>query len=111
MKNEKETRRKVVKSSLKAATASVILAGSLLSSNDSAAAHADGPNGIRERVKAVKAQLEEKLARTNAKLSYSETELTQWGNWGNWGNWNNWVNWNNWNNWRNWGNWGNWRNR
>jgi hypothetical protein len=112
-KKDKKVIGKAHKSSLKAAAASAILAGNLLFSAPSSASATEKRVGtIRERVKAVRTILQEKLAADAAsKLSYSEIELTQWGNWGNWGNWNNWVNWNNWNNWRNWGNWGNWGNR
>jgi hypothetical protein len=110
-KNDKKEGSKKLKSSLKAASASALLAGALLvSSPGSAAGDGDRAATIRERVKTVKAQLQKKVAgetSANPKLSYSETELAQWGNWGNWANWNNWRNWNNWNNWANWGNWHN----
>lgn len=111
-KKVKKRSRKNLKSSLKAATASAVLAGSLLVSTPSTAAARvnERAGSIQERVNAVRTLLELKLAADDSaasKLSYSEMELTQWGNWGNWGNWNNWKNWNNWNNWGNWANWGN----
>ena len=116
-KKDKKVGGKAQNSSLKAVAASAILAGSLLVTPPASAGAADNTRTgtIRERVKAVKTLLKEKLADADAasKLSYSELELSQWGNWGNWGNWvnwNDWRNWNNWNNWQNWGNWGNWRN-
>lgn len=117
MKDKKKNgKRKALKATVKAATTSAVLAGSLLLSTPltAGASEVNGRvGGILERVKTVRTLLQEKLgADTGAgKLSYSEMELAQWGNWGNWGNWNNWRNWNNWNNWRNWGNWGNWGNR
>lgn len=113
MKEKKDKKRtgKSTNSSLKAATASAILAGSfLVGAAPVNATDTKRVGTIRERVRAARTVLQEKLAADDSafsKLSYSEIELTQWGNWGNWGNWNNWRNWNNWNNWANWGNWGN----
>ncbi|HWW75712.1 MAG TPA: hypothetical protein VNZ44_09965 [Pyrinomonadaceae bacterium] len=101
---------------LKALARAAALAGGLLVSAHLGARPADAApkeRSIKDRVGAVRAALKEKLADgadSASKLSYSETELAQWGNWGNWGNWNNWNNWRNWANWANWGNWGNWRN-
>jgi hypothetical protein len=108
MKNHKK---KKSKAAIKKIIATTVLAGSLLIPTPSAAnSEAKRDETIQHRVKAVKEALVKKLADNQSddgKLSYSETELTQWGNWNNWGNWGNWQNWNNWNNWANWGNWRN----
>lgn len=104
---------KTVESSLKKAINALLLAAGLLVSSPSAAkSSAPRKQGgdIEQRVKSVRAALQKKLADSQDngnKLSYSEMEMTQWGNWGNWNNWNNWRNWGNWNNWNNWGNWRN----
>jgi hypothetical protein len=107
---------KRMKSSIKALTRVIVLAGALLlpSSPALAAGVSSTPKkSIRGRVELVRKTLNHKVANDQipvSKLSFSERAVAQWGNWGNWGNWNNWVNWNNWNNWRNWANWGNWGN-
>jgi hypothetical protein len=107
---------KRMKSSIKALTRVIVLAGVLLlpSSPALAAGVSSTPKkSIRGRVELVRKTLNHKVANDQipvSKLSFSERAVAQWGNWGNWGNWNNWVNWNNWNNWRNWANWGNWGN-
>lgn len=112
-KKSSKKKKKSLKSSLKGLTTAALLAGGILISTPSTVkaedSQAEVPS-IQSRVKMVREALQKKLAaseQTDDKLSYSEKELTQWGNWGNWGNWNNWRNWGNWNNWKNWGNWGN----
>ena len=112
MKEKKDKtgkKKKTLKSSLKAVTTAALLAGGFLTATPSPAEAKTKAGNIQERVRMVRSALQQKLDADQAdnKLSYSEIELTQWGNWPNWGNWANWQNWNNWNNWRNWGNWGN----
>jgi hypothetical protein len=105
-----------LKSSLKALTRVLVLAGTLLLPNFSvqpARAATPEPKSVRDRASLVRATLKQKVAGGQVKasdFSFAERSLVQWGNWGNWGNWNNWLNWNNWNNWKNWANWGNWAN-
>ena len=91
--------------------ATFLTGGLLLSQPVTQASESPKPqDSIRDRVELVRKALKQKVASNQISpnsLSFSEKELTQWGNWGNWGNWANWNNWNNWRNWANWGNWGN----
>jgi hypothetical protein len=108
---EKKKNRKESKASIKRIAAAALAGGLLISTPSASLADVKSKGGpIQDRVKMVRNALEKKMTGDQGvqnKLSYSETELAQWGNWGNWNNWYNWYNWNNWNNWGNWGNWGN----
>jgi hypothetical protein len=108
---KKDLKKKDLKSSVKALTSAVALAGSLLLSTPAKAEASEKSAELltlKKRVQVVNEALSQKLGEGGQlSFSYSEGEVTQWGNWANWGNWNNWRNWNNWSNWGNWGNWGN----
>jgi hypothetical protein len=75
-----------------------------------AQAKASIPTSIPDRVAAVRAEMNKRVADARdlggleavAKLPYAQVEVASWLNWVNWNNWNNWRNWNNWANWRNW---------
>jgi hypothetical protein len=68
------------------------------------------PTNIPDRVAAVRAEINKRVAEAKdlggleavTKLPYAQVEVASWLNWVNWNNWNNWRNWNNWANWQNW---------
>jgi hypothetical protein len=100
---------------LKKALSSTLLAGAILVPVTQATGK-DKPLDltINQRITRIREAINNRVAQNNtnldeilSKVSYEESEVTQWGNWRNWGNWANWANWNNWNNWGNWLNWGN----
>ena len=113
MKDEKQRNTLVtLKSALKKATLSAVLAGGLLIPTAQAAEISASRQPLDQRVKIVSEALRKKLSEnqnaldpTQAENSTSSDELlAQWGNWRNvWYNWNNaWYNWANWANWANW---------
>src|ERR1044071_84805 len=107
MKDEKQRNTFVtLKSALKKATLSAVLAGGLLIPTAQAAEISASRQPLDQRVKIVSEALRKKLSEnqnaldpTQAENSTSSDELlAQWGNWRNvWYNWNNaWYNWANW---------------
>jgi hypothetical protein len=90
------------------AVCAVFLAGGLFGAQAKAAVTA--PATIPDRVSAVRAEINKRVAEAQAlggteavtKLPYAQLEVASWLNWVNWPNWNNWGNWRNWSNWSNW---------
>lgn len=113
MKDEKQRNTLVtLKSALKKAALSAVLAGGLLIPTAQAADISATRQPLEQRVKIVSEALRKKISESQSALDSTQAEtaadsdklLAQWYNWGNWGNWANWGNW------RNWANWGNWVN-
>ncbi len=112
MKNTNENKKFGMTLKARKAFGALFLAGGLFGSQAHAAI-APMPSTIPDRVAAVRAELNKRVAEAQAlggteavtKLPYAQLEVASWLNWVNWPNWNNWRNWNNWANWSNWTNW------
>ena len=112
MKNTNENKKFGMTLKARKAFGSLFLAGGLFGSQAQAAI-TPMPSTIPDRVAAVRAELNKRVAEAQAlggteavtKLPYAQLEVASWLNWVNWPNWNNWRNWNNWANWSNWTNW------
>jgi hypothetical protein len=109
MKNTNETKKFGMTQKARKALGSLFLAGGLFSSQAHAAV-TTAPTAIPDRVAAVRAEINKRVAEAKdlggleavTKLPYAQLEVASWLNWVNWSNWNNWRNWNNWSNWQNW---------
>lgn len=106
-KTELENKKFGLSARARKALAAAFLAGGLFGGQ--AAQAAVSTPTIPDRVAAVRAQLNQRVADTGVegieKLPYTQMQVASWLNWVNWPNWNNWRDWNNWRNWNNWPNW------
>jgi hypothetical protein len=108
-KNELENKKFGLSAKARKALCATFLAGGLFGGQAVQAA-VPAPT-IPDRVAAVRAQLNKRVAEADQsaeaiqKLPYTEMQVASWLNWVNWPNWNNWRDWNNWRNWNNWPNW------
>jgi hypothetical protein len=107
MKNTNETKEFGMTGKARKAAGALLLAGGLFGTQAHAAVTA-APSTIPNRVAAVRAEMNKRVAEAQTlggqeatKLPYAQTELASWLNWYNWPNWNNWGNWANWSNWFN----------
>ncbi len=106
MKNGTDNKTLGMTGRTRTAVCSLFLAGGLLGAQAKAAIPS-APATIPNRVAAVRAELNKRVAEAqalgteSAKLPYAQSEVASWLNWYNWPNWNNWGNWSNWSNWFN----------
>ena len=113
MKNGTDNKKFGMSETGRKAVCSLFLAGGLFGAQAKAAVTSTTPASIPNRVAAVRAELNKRVAEAQelggteavTKLPYAQLEVASWLNWVNWPNWNNWRNWNNWSNWSNWSNW------
>ena len=107
MKNVTDSKKFGMSERTRKTVCSLFVAGGILGAQAKAAIPTT-PSTIPNRVAAVRAEMNKRVAEaeaisgTEAKLPYAQTELASWLNWYNWPNWNNWGNWRNWSNWSNW---------
>jgi hypothetical protein len=108
MKNVTDDKKFGMTGTARKAVCSLFLAGGLFGTQAHAAIPS-APSTIPDRVAAVRAEMNKRVAEAQTlsgqeatKLPYAQTELASWLNWYNWPNWNNWGNWSNWSNWSNW---------